>query len=343
MFTIPAGAFPKKEMEKAQIRLNRTLLKIFAKIVENLLVSEDKGSKTNPYRIKAFDIDSDNRSKNKTMQILRSAGALPPAQSEEDKSSWYLSTHYTTYYDYEKFFKEHSEGYAEPIVFPDIPNEIESFLKSDCLNHFHTDKESLDLYGYKTFPELCPSHKIYLYYHQDLYNIIKQDVTHKLHEKLMIYPKTLIETRTKAVLKALMRMYCEEDMLSYLKRKFDLDLTGQEQFREEYNTNFDITLRNFSRHPITFSESCFKTASKSYIKEYNTNVDKINFEYNRLKALVDKLNEGCGSVLEDYIKESVDNLVGKAPTLINGGENDRDALEYILDHRDLITYDYLYK
>jgi hypothetical protein len=138
-------------------------------------------------------------------------------------------------------------------------------------------------------------------------------------------------------------MYCEEDMLSYLKRKFDLDFIGQEQSRDEYDTNIDITLRNFARYPITFSESCFETASKNYTKEYTTNVDKINFEYNRLKALVDKLNEGCGSVLEDYIKESVDNLVGKAPTLINGGENDRDALEYILDHRDLITYDYLYK
>lgn len=339
MFTIPVGAFPKKELEKAQIRLNKTLLKIFAKIVENLIVPQNKGI-LNPYKISEHDIDSDKRSKSKTMQILRSAGALPYGMSEK-QNTW--SFYSSICYDYEAIFKEHSEGYAEPIVFPDIPYEIESFLKNDCLKHFNTDKESLDLYGYKTFPELCPSHKIYLYYHQDLYNIIKQDVTHKLHEKLMIYPKTLLESRTKAMLKALMRMYCEEDMLSYLKRKFDLDLTGQEQSRDDYDTDFDITLRNFARYPIAFSESCFKTASKSYIKEYNTNVDKINFEYNRLKALVNKLNDGCSTVLEEYIKESVENLVGKAPTLINGGDNDRDALEYILDHRNIITYDYLYK
>jgi hypothetical protein len=336
MFTIPAGVFPKKEMDKAQIRLNRTLIKIFAQIVENLLATKSKDIASSPYKIKAYDIDSDKRSKDKTMHIMRCAGALPPSHSEKDTTySW--SSSFTIYHDYEAIFKEHSEGYAEPIVFYDIPYEISNFLESDSLKHFSTDKESLDLYGYKTFLELTPAKRIYLYYHQDLYHTIKED------NKLLIYPKTLIESRTKAVLKALMRMYCEEDMLSYLKRKFDLDLTGQEQSREEYDTDFKITLRNFARHPITFSESCFETASKNYTKEHNANVDKINFEYNRLKALVDKLGEGCGSVLEDYIKESVENLVGKAPTLINGGESDRDALEYILDHRDLITYDYLYK
>lgn len=335
MFTIPARAFPKKEMEKAQIRLNRTLIKIFAQIVENLMLPKNKDIASSPYKIKADGIDSDRRSKDKTMYILRSAGALPPSRSEKDNTySW--SSGYTTYYDYEAIFKKHSEGYAEPIVFPDIPHKISDFLASDSLKFFSTDKESLDFYGYKTLHELTPTQKIYLYYHQDLYHTF-------IDNKLMIYPKALLESRTKAVLKALMRMYCEEDMLSYLKRKFDLDLTGQEQSREEYDTDFKITLRNFARHPITFSESCFETAYNNYTKEHNASVDKINFEYNRLKALVDKLGEGCGSVLEDYIKESVENLVGKAPTLINGGENDRDALEYILDHRDLITYDYLYK
>ena len=333
MITLPEGSFPRKEMEKAQDRLKRTLNKIFAQIVKNLLEPEDKVI-TSPYKISAHDIDSDKRSKNKTMLILRSAGALPQSHSEKN-NNW--SSSYTISYDYEQIFKEHAESYAEEIVFPDIPERIKSFLENDCLKHFGTDKENLDTYGYMSFKELYSTQKIYLYYHQDLYHTIKED------KKLQIYPHTLLETRTKAVLKALMRMYCEEDMLSYLKRKFDLDLTGQEQSREEYDTDFTINLRNFARYPIALTEHCFDTASKSYTKEYNTNVAKINFEYDRLKALVDKLNDGCGSVLEDYIKESVENLVGKAPTLINGDDSDRDALEYILDHRDLITYDYLYK
>lgn len=332
MFTLPVGSFPRKEQEKYQLRLNNYICKIFAGIVKELLIPEKKNS--SPYKVKASDIDDDKRSQRKTFEILRSAGALPPSQSE--KREGYYS--YTTYYDYEELFKEHSESYAESFEFPEIPNKIKDFLQSDSLKHFSTDKEYLDTYGYKDFNRLYSKNKIYLYYHQDLYHFIKDT-------KLQFYPKAMLESRTKAVLKALMRMYCEEDMLSYLKRKFDLDLTGQEQSRDEYKTDFKFNLRNFSRYPTTFSEHCFETASKNYAIEYNANVAKINFEYNRLKALKDKLDSagGCSAVLEGYIKESIENLVSKAPTLINGGDGDKDALMYILDHRELIDYSYLYK
>ena len=154
----------------------------------------------------------------------------------------------------------------------------------------------------------------------------------------------MLESRVKAVLKALMRLYCEEDMLSYLKRKFDIDFSGQEISRSEYSDNFYIYLRNFVRYPSTFTKHCFTEASNNYTREYKKNAAKINFEYERLKKLNDKLitSGGCKAVLEEYIKESISNLVSKAPLLINGTESDKDALEYLLDHRDIITWDYLY-
>jgi hypothetical protein len=335
MFTLSEGSFPKKEMEKNQERLTNTVKHIFGKIVTNLLIPEDKTA--NPYELTAQEIESNETKQNKTITILRCGGALP-IQRTEVGQSW--SRYEKKYYNFEHLFKEYAQEYTEVLEFPEIPEELKDHMESNTITHFSTKKDKLDEYGYVTLKHIRNGQKIYVYYHQDLYHVIEKDK----RDYFKIYPKTMLESRTKAVIKALMRLYCEEDMLTYLKRKFDIDFSGQEIKRDEYDDDFKISLRNFSRYPTTFNKHCFSEAGKSYAKEYAKNVAKMNFEYERLKSLSDKMNAigGCKSVLEEYIKESVSNLVSKAPLLINGEDDDRDALEYLLDHRELITWDYLY-
>lgn len=336
MFTLSAGSLPKKEMEKNQERLTRTVKHIFGEIVGNLLSPKDKTA--NPYELTANDIESNGTMRNKTITILKCGGALPSSQSRKP-STW--SYREITYYNFEALFNEYAQEYAEVLEFPAIPVDISDFLENNTMIRFNTHIDKLNEYGYKHLNNISNGQRIYVYYHQDLYHILWGNSERKRFE---VYPKDMLESRTKAVIKALMRLYCEEDMLSYLKRKFDIDFSGQEIVRDEFNDDFKVRLRSFSRYPTTFNKHCFSEASKSYAKEYAENVAKINFEYERLKSLSDKMSAvgGCKAVLEEYIKESVSNLVSKAPLLINGDDNDKDALGYLLDHRQIITWDYLY-
>lgn len=335
MLALPVGSFPKKDLEKNQNRLTELLLIIFGKIADNFIKK-----KPDPYRLQTWEICNHKGRQNKALDILSSANALPESRRE-----------YTQYgqgslsYDYEQLFVDHAESYAEPIVFPDTPPEIQRFLADTTINSFHTNKKRLDAFGYEYLDGLRNSKKIYLYYHLHEYDFRNRDIKNYRNETdLMFYPKAMQTLRTKAVLKVLMRKYCEEDILSYLNKKLGIDLTGQEIPKDDNDDTFTFRFRNFARFPYTFNNHCFNKASKSYSKEHMEQTAKVNFEFERLKLAKSRIDAfgGCKSVLEGYIKEALDNLVGKAPTLINGEDEDKDALEYILDHRELITYDYIY-
>ena len=337
MITLPMGYFPKKETEKNQERLTKTLTKIFGKISENLMTHVD-----NPYDVEDWYICNDRRSQKKVLSILRAAQALPYSNKV------IKSYRDGAYHDYEKLFNEHSKDYETPLAFPDVPCEISSFISRDAIRDgFDTSDRNLKEVGYRKFKELLPGERIYTYHHIDLYDILitkERNYYSTDMVTLMIYPKVMLESRLKAVIKAVMKKYCEEDMLTYLNLKFNVDLKGQSQQLDSGNVMFKHKLRNTTRYPVTFSEHCYESAFNSYTKEYKKVVDEINFEYNRIKEFKDKIIAagGTSAVLNNYIKTSVDNLIGKSLTLINGEDEDKNALEFILDHRDIITYDYLY-
>lgn len=323
-------------MEKNQDRLTKILTKIFGKVSQNLIEHND-----NPYGIEDWFICNDRRSQKKVLSILRAAYALP--YSNKVIKSYRSGA----YHDYEKLFNEHSKDYETPLIFPDVPDEISSFISHDAIScGFDTHDRNLKAVGYMELRSLKSGEKIYAYHHIDLYDILI--ATEKRYsserEDISIYPKTMLESRLKAVIKAVMKKYSEEDMLTYLNTKFNVDLKGQSQRLDSSNVRFKHKLRNTIRYPVTFSEHCYESAPNSYTKEYKKVVDEINFEYNRIKEFKDKITAagGTSAVLKDYIKTSVDNLIGKSLTLINGEDEDKDALGFILDHRDIITYDYLY-
>lgn len=336
MLTLPLRSFPLKEMDKMQIRLSVTLSKIFGTIAGRLLSEIPE-----PFRITERDIENNGTRKPKTLRVLDAAGVLPRITRVKGHSSWSSDI---LFYDYEDLFNTYAKDYEVPYNFSGIPHEVKGFIESDSLYHgFDTTSESLNSVGYYSLNQLQPGNKIYIYYHYNLFDVIikgrkgSEGVEH-------YYPKDLLESRKKAVLKAVMKKYCEEDILSFIHKTFNMDLTGQSQSLEDKDVEFSIDIRSFHRHPATFSSFCFDHAFKPYTKEYEEIAAKINFEFNRLKEFKQKIDTagGCHKILNDYIRDAVDNLVAKSVTLMAGDEEAIDALNYILDNRDIISYDYLY-
>jgi hypothetical protein len=329
-------------MEKAQQRLTKTLTKIFGKIAESLMHEAE-----NPHILDDWDICPDKRSQNKELGFLSAAGALHYSSIKSSEHTW-RSNHS---YDFETLFNEHSKDYATPLIFPEVPESVNEFISQDVLNRgFNTNTKHLKDAGYKEVRYMRSGEKIYAYHNLSIYDVLEATTEPNYHgssnlmKEIKVYPKVMLESRLKSVIKAVMKKYCEEDLLAYLNNTFGVELKGLSQKLGNDSVEFSHTLRTTARYPVTFSEQYQESSINSYTNEYKRIVDKINFEYDRIKEFKDKIIAagGTSAVLNGYIKTSIDNLIGKSLTLINGKEDDKDALVFILDHRDLITYDYLY-
>jgi len=341
MFTLPDRSFPTKEMDQMRQRLDKTILHIFGQIALNLIDKKEK-----PYQVTDYDVCRNGTMRSKSLRILQAAGALPYPCPVDKSSNSYYSYRSSSSYDYETLFNKHAKDYAKPIEFPSVPHQIDAFMNATVGSSFHMGNSFLFTTGYEEVRNLHHSCKIYAYYNMDLYDLLSvKGSRYDEFKDSKIYPKAMLETRVKAVLRSLMKKYCEEDILSFLNRKFDIDFSGQAAKDEDgEDDSFNVELRNYIRYPVAFDKNFFRDAFNSYSKEYKEEVDRINFEFDRFKAFNDMLTAAGGTkaVLEEFIKESLDNLVAKAPMLINGKDEDKDSLMFIMDHRQIITYDYLY-
>lgn len=339
MLELREGSFPKKEMDKNRARLKGTITKIFGIISENLL----RGV-TGPYQISDEQICRNGTMRSKELRILQAAGALPYSTIRPLSNSIYrYSTRPNIYHDYEELFKEHSKDYMVELVFPEEPEQAKNFIDSDMYGTgFVTTAENIRYTGYKEIHYMTPGERTYVYHNLDIYDIeVDEDSNTKA-----VYPKDMLASRLKTVIKAVMRKYSEEDLLGYLKEKFGIDFEGQVQSvgGNYADLFFKFKLRNTVRYPATFNEKCYYTAFKSYAKEYKDVLSKINAEMYRIRKFKEAIDAFGGerALLNDYTRTAVDNLVGKSLTLIGGGQEERDALVFILENKDLITYDYLY-
>lgn len=339
MLELREGSFPKKEMDKNRARLKGTITKIFGIISENLL----RGV-TGPYQISDEQICRNGTMRSKELRILQSAGALPYSTVRPLSNSIYrYSTRPNIYHDYEELFKEHSKDYMVELVFPEEPETAKNYVDQDMYGTgFVTTAENIRYTGYKEIHYLTPGEKTYVYHNLPIYDTqVDEDSCIKA-----VYPKDMLESRLKTVIKAVMRKYSEEDMLGYLKEKFGIDFEGQGQCAGGNYADlfFTLKLRNTVRYPATFNAKCYDTAYKAYGKEYELVLNRINFEFDRIRKFKEAIDAFGGekALLDDYTRTAVDNLLAKSLTLISGDQQEKDALVFILENKDLITYDYLY-
>ena len=341
-----------EEQEKDNKRLNGDIIHILGLIAQNLIYELPT-----PYTLTEKQIESNGVSRPKTLRLLREVEIL---RFRTQIKGQYGS--YTTAWNFENLFMEHSKEYAKLAIFPDEPLEITGFLTTTEVREdssFRIHEDTLETVGYKEVSCLPREEVIHVFWNLQDYDI-KTGLRGIDKNSVKIYPKTLLVQRNKAVLKALLKKYSETDFKSYMEKRFGDNYDGQTEltFHEkcELNedpdeaivqdkTDFDIILRNFAKYPQTLGDPlrCF-LPRRGYMAEYKRKSEAATFEYNRLKRLVDKVNTagGCKAVAKDYIQECCKEIVGKAPLLIDGDDGDKTALEYILDHRDVFTYDYIY-
>ena len=342
-------------------RLTKDLTKIFGIIAKRLIQEEP-----NAYQLEESEIESNGIKRPKTLRFLREAGAMRyrttiTGKYGSDRSAW----------NFKEVFDEVSKEYAFSDTFPEEPREITDYLKNREVREdgsFRINSNTLDNIGYKNIHCLFPDEAIFIFWNIQDYDVKKEEkvnnnsctIPKEVIKTVRVYPKAKLLQRNKAILKALLKKFSEMDFKAFMEKRFKDNYDGQTEITlhekceltedpdaaiEPDEINFGITLRNFAAFSRTLGEPLRSFLSRrGYVAEYKRKSEAATFEYNRLKRLVDQVHAagGCPAIAKDYIQECCNEIVSKAPLLINGDDGEKIALQYILDHRDVFKYDYIY-
>jgi hypothetical protein len=344
------------EQEKDNKRITADITRIFGLIARNLITERAK-----PFDFEEYEIEHSGTMRAKTLRLLREVGFL--RYCTRTKEGYYSYT--KVIWNFEEAFMEHSKEYAKPADFPDVPKKIDEYLKNREVREdrsYSVSEYTFNSEGYQEIDKMYLDACIHVYWNLQDYDIQRSTVidknysTPRVIKSAWFYPKAKLVQRNKAILRMLLKKYSELDFKAFMENRFgdnydgQIEVTNNEEGRddevlEEKDIHFEICLRNFAKFPVTLAESqrCFRSP-RGYIAEYKKKSDQATFEFNRLKRLVDQVNAagGCPVIAKEYIQKCCNEIVTKAPLLIDGSDGDKLAMEFILDHRDIFTYEYLF-
>jgi hypothetical protein len=333
-----------KDFEKDSARLTKDLTPVFGKIARALLMYH-----SDPYELTESDIERNGTMRKKTIRLFQEIGLMQSHRLKKNEYGFFVR-----WYDFKDAFINHSKDYWTIYDPPAEPEEITTYLKNRETSKFSIYDGTLGDVGYTEIQHLASGDAIYVYWHLD-------DFDYKMAKDKLVYsvfPKKHLFEREKAILRMLVKKYSELDFKGYMEKRFgaifdnQIEVLKKDQENGLYEpgsnegVNFSIKIRNFMEFPETFAnpDKCF-FGKKGYVQEYKKTFDQVTYEYERLKALLGKVNlmGGCKQIGKDYIQECLNEIVSKAPLLINGDEGDKQALQFILDNRNRFTYDQIYK
>lgn len=342
MVTLP------RDSVEDQKRLTEDIKSICGRIARNLLMNT-----SDPYILCESYIKAHKTMRKKSIRLLREAGVIgygrmhPTSRNELE-------------YDFTDLFWQHSKDYWEVFTPPAEPEDITNYLKKRETSEFSIGEFTLLDVGYTEVSYLNAGQAIYVYWNLKDFDLKVREAKERLgdddiEEFFGVYPKVNLIQRQKAIMKMILKKYSEIDFKAYMENRFGDCFEHQTEVLKKPENNedpyfergvhFSFEIRNFMKFPETFGspDKCFHS-NKGYVKEYRDMLEKISYEYNRLSALITKVNlvGGCKQVGKDYIEECLKEIVSKAPLLINGDEGEKSVLQYILDNRDLFKYDFIY-
>jgi hypothetical protein len=276
-------------MTKAQDqeRVEQLKLRVWGHVARNLLNGEDA-----PYEIPESEIES-NR------------GRIGKALRDLSEYVRYIRTDKSQYSSGTKIYKvlrfEESKSYKGDLTFfSDLHNIHKLVIKGETPDN----QIQFDTIAYKRTTEISLSNNIYIYWHLDEFDIISEGKGRSL-----IYPKTLLETRVKAVLRAII----EQHVYTYYHSWIETFL-GIPKGSMRIDDEIKIKVRNFAAHSYRLSKENF-LGDNGYLKEYTHFADYFQALAKSLKEFDQKIQDhgGYDTIVETYRKETIKLILEQAP------------------------------
>jgi hypothetical protein len=190
-------------------------------------------------------------------------------------------------------------------------------------------QEEFDSIGYRGIDGLKNSEAIYVYWHQDEYEIIRGTDKHAT----CLFPKALKETRTKAMLRGIVEQHHQDDYTTKLENYLGLPALSLKRDDSDH-----ITVRSFSARAADFRPDMIKEFQREY-ETHRLYHEALLYNLNKLETMIQEKG-GYDSVTREMRKASMTDLLINAPLAL-GYEEDRDLGNF--DQRQEVVKRYMDK
>ena len=269
-----------------QERINQLKLRIWGHVARNIL----NGTK-DPYEITQDQIEPHRGRIKKALNDL--SGYIQ--YSRGVKGQYSSETIY-----YKVLHHDESISLSEvPKFYSDLHNIHNLIFRMDSADN----QIAFDTIAYKRTNDLSLSNLLYVYWNKDNFDVLYEENTTAL-----IYPKATLETRTKAILRAIIEQYTYTHYHSWIEKFLGIPI-GSMRTDDEIK----IKVRNFSAHSYRLSKENF-LGQNGYLNEY---AHFANYFQALAKSLTtfDQLimdHGGYDSIIEIYRKETIKHLLEQA-------------------------------
>jgi len=309
-------------------RLLELKLRIWGTVAVNLLNKEE-----NPYVIPASKIESHGGRIGKAIKDL--GGLVSPARSKDSSRAYQVHD-----------FETQSADLAVAPTFISTWQEChdEMFSKRYGIN----SQSDFDLVGYQIVENLSRTGVLYVYWHQDEYDIAIAD------DSVYVYPIALRETHIKAMLRAIVESHYNDDYITKLEHYLSIPEGSLKR-----NDTYEIEVRNFSARAADLSHDRFY-GTNGFQEEYAHHreyLDALLHNLSKLDALIQSKG-GYEHIHREMRKASMVELLERAPLHINYEDDEINSTPigtekykvykskypstYLLRHSAYFDYDTLY-
>lgn len=288
-------------MNKQQLEdLERTIeLKkiVWGKVAYNLLTKKD-----DPYEIRSEAIESHRGRIDKAVRLL--SDNLRFIGEKEIKESYWGKIH-TPFYKVNNL--EDSKEFQKKPTFITTLAETHDALFKDSTTLFSDFQYGIDTVIYRDVLSLTDEETIYVYWHQDEFNIVhgKDDS----REYTRLYPVALLDLRMKLIMRSLVEQYFHTNFHSRVETYLNLP-EGSIKKEDHYSPE----IRNFAAHGHRFTlEQYFGT--NGFLEEYTHFRDYFQALLNNLNHFREVIETAGGhaAVVEHYRKDIIAHLKRNAP------------------------------
>lgn len=319
-------------MSDENYRTKQLKLRVWSRVAYNRLCDIK-----DPDLIGICDIESHRGRQNKALRLLGDIVKYIPAKSkgrQKDRA-----------YRIRKF--EESKTYAKKT---DFCNTWKQFHDLIYCNYLSKDTLSLESIGYEDISHLPKEGMLHVYWNRDQYSEVKKEE----EKRVYVYPKALLETRKRVMLKAIVEHHFQKNFTSKLERYLELP---KESLKKEATYNFSV--RNFSAYAANFSQNKLE-GENGYIEEcehYLRYFKALRYKMLEMKKLIKKKG-GYEYIIKEMRKDSIKQILKEAPLFIGYNPDDdpeksytslrseriikKLACKFVLAHGSYFDYDILY-
>jgi hypothetical protein len=225
------------------------------------------------------------------------------------KGSGYGSSTTSTYHVHDFETQSADLGAAPEFIttWQEYHDEIFKMYGVDSQNEF-------DRIGYIETDQLHNAHAIYVYWHQNEYDFIKDG------KEIYVYPRVHCASRIKAMLRGIVEQHYQDDFNTRLERYLSIPTDSLKR-----DDTYVVKVRNFCARAADLSEGRYFGGKgfKEEYEHYRLYYEALQYNLNKLAALIQEKG-GYANIIREMRQTSMQELLINAPLCIN---NEMEEIE----------------